>query len=270
MIRDVNFLGGGGVGGKGGWHLVMSLWLSEQSGMAVPGETLLNLLGLLLHLPVNEHCCWRYPCVPCHEASRHHLHLTLWPRRKMAAAVTDVFTVRGREPWETCTVRGPGCIGGNNCYNMCLPQSEALFFKAYPALGYILFLIGPSFTKSRSFCTETDLKLAIETLNLFIMFNEVLNQEFNISNLIYFNKSCPLMAVRKNASRCTSTLEFSEPSGWRHIQQASDDMMMSQRGKKIYSHIHKLTRRKQLTAKSVKEKSDYVQEKYVSSCDLSD
>lgn len=120
MIRDVNFFGGGG--GKRGWHLVMSLWLSEQSGRANPGETLLNLLGLLLHLPVNEHCCWRYPCVPCHEASRQHLHLTLWPQRKMAGAVTDVFTVLGREPWETCTVRGPGYIAGNNCYNMCLHQ----------------------------------------------------------------------------------------------------------------------------------------------------
>ena len=100
----------------------MSLWLFEESGRADTGETLLNLPRLLLHLPVNEHCCWRYPCVPCHEASRQHLHLTLWPQRKMAAAVTDVFTVLGREPWETCTVRGPGCIAGNNCYNMCLPQ----------------------------------------------------------------------------------------------------------------------------------------------------
>lgn len=100
----------------------MSLWLSEQSGRANPGEMLLNLLGLLLHLPVNEHCCWRYPCVPCHEASRQHLHLTLWPQRKMAATVTDVFTVLGRKPWETCTVRGPGNIAGNNCYNMCLPR----------------------------------------------------------------------------------------------------------------------------------------------------
>lgn len=102
------FLEGGW--GKGGWHLVMSHWLSEQSGRADPGETLLNLLGILLHLPVNEHCCWRYPCVPCHEASRQHLHLTLWPQRKMAAAVTDVFAGLGREPWETCTVRWLGYI----------------------------------------------------------------------------------------------------------------------------------------------------------------
>lgn len=107
-------------GGKGGWHLVMSLWLSEQSGRADPGEMQLNLLGLLLHLPVNEHCCWRYPCVPCHEAHRQHLHLTLWPQRKMAAAVTDVFTVLGREPREIGTVRGPRYIAGNNCYDMCL------------------------------------------------------------------------------------------------------------------------------------------------------
>lgn len=132
------FLEGGW--GKGGWHLVMSHWLSEQSGRADPGETLLNLLGLLLHLPVNEHCCWRYPCVPCHEASRQHLHLTLWPQRKMAAAVTDVFAVLGSEPWETCTVRGPGYIAGNNCYNMWLPEciqhtletrSQPVSFKYY-------------------------------------------------------------------------------------------------------------------------------------------
>lgn len=145
MIRDVNFFGGGWEGaggrGKGGWHSVMSRWLSEQPGRADAGETLLNLLGLLLHLPVNEHCCWRYPCVPCHEASRQHLHLTLWPRRKMAAAVTDVFAVLGREPWETCTVGGPGYIASNNCYNMCLPEctssvpwktrSQLLSFKRY-------------------------------------------------------------------------------------------------------------------------------------------
>ena len=117
MLIFLEGSGGGQGGGKGGWHLVMSLWLSEQSGRADPGETLLNLLGLLLHLPVNEHCCWRYPCVPCHEASRQHLHLTLWPQRKMAAAVTDVSAVLGREPWESRTVRGPGYIGGKQ-----LPQ----------------------------------------------------------------------------------------------------------------------------------------------------
>lgn len=131
------FLEGGW--GQRGWHFVMSLWLSEESGRADPGETLLNLLGLLLHLPVNEHCCWRYPCVPCHEASRQHLHLTLWPQRKMAAAVTDVFTVLGREPWETCPVRGPGHISVATTATTCVclrlhpacteNKESALFFK---------------------------------------------------------------------------------------------------------------------------------------------
>lgn len=78
MIRDVNFFfffslgeGWGGFGAKGGWHLVMSRWLSERSGRGrFWRKTPLNLQGLLLHLPVNEHCCWRYPCVPCHEAEQ--------------------------------------------------------------------------------------------------------------------------------------------------------------------------------------------------------
>lgn len=107
MIRDVNFFLGGGMGAKGAGTWWCHFGYPNNLAGADPGETLLNLLGLLLHLPVNEHCCWRYPCVPCHEASRQHLHLTLWPQRKMAAALTDVFTVLGREPWETCTVRGP-------------------------------------------------------------------------------------------------------------------------------------------------------------------
>lgn len=33
-------------------------------------KPLLNLLRLLLHLPVNEQRCWRYPCVPCREAEQ--------------------------------------------------------------------------------------------------------------------------------------------------------------------------------------------------------
>lgn len=90
---------------KGGWHSMMSLWLFEQSGTANAGKTQLNLPGLLLHLPVNEHCCWRYPCVPCHEASRQHLHLTLWPQRKMAAAVTDVLPVLRRKLSESYSQR---------------------------------------------------------------------------------------------------------------------------------------------------------------------
>lgn len=83
--------------------------------------------GLLLHLPVNEHRCWRYPCVPCHEASRQHLHLTLWPQRKMAAAVTDVFAVLAREPGEIWAFGGPKCITNNNCYNMCTTEVSSLF-----------------------------------------------------------------------------------------------------------------------------------------------
>lgn len=130
MIRDVNFFAVGVVAkGPTLGDVTLAIWTVWQAQRWQ--KTLLNLQGLLLHLPVNERCCWRYPCVPCHEASRQHLYLTLWPQRKMAAAVTDVSAVLGRKPWETCTVRGPGWIACDNCCDTCLPQctSSSLWNK---------------------------------------------------------------------------------------------------------------------------------------------
>lgn len=152
MIRDVNFffffffVGWGGVGamGAGTWWCHTG-YLNNLAGPILAKRCSI-CWGLLLHLPVNEHCCWRCPCVPCREASRQHLHLTLWPQRKMAD-VTDVLAVLGREPSETCAVRGPGCIGANNCHNMCLPRCTAAENKESARKHHLIPLMWPFITK---------------------------------------------------------------------------------------------------------------------------
>lgn len=94
MIRDVNFFfsGGGWV-----WGQRMGLALGDVTaavrnnlaGADFWRKPLLNLLRLLLHLPVNEQRCWRYPCVPCREAEQ-------------AAPSPDALTTEGRRqpPWQ--------------------------------------------------------------------------------------------------------------------------------------------------------------------------
>lgn len=131
MIRDVNFSfpfffevrergrGAGWAKGAGAWWCHAG-YLSNLAWSMLAKRCSI-CWGLVLHLPVNERCCWRYPCVPCHETSRRHLHLTLWPRREM----TDVFSVLGREPGESGAVRGPGWIANNNCYNTCTSKQRA-------------------------------------------------------------------------------------------------------------------------------------------------
>lgn len=104
---------------KGSWHYVMSLWLFEQSGRASTGKTQLNLPGLLLHLPVNEHCCWRYPCVPCREASRQHLHLTLLTTEENGSRCDRCFRSPGEKAIRDLYSQRPWMY--HNCY-MCLPQ----------------------------------------------------------------------------------------------------------------------------------------------------
>lgn len=93
MIRDVNFFSGGGWvrGQRMGLALgdVTAAVRNNLAGADFWRKPLLNLLRLLLHLPVNEQRCWRYPCVPCRGAEQ-------------AAPSPDALTTEGRRqpPWQ--------------------------------------------------------------------------------------------------------------------------------------------------------------------------
>lgn len=80
-------------------------------------KPLLNLLRLLLHLPVNEQRCWRYPCVPCRQAEQ-------------AAPSPDALTTEGEQqpPWQMFWpswgwIRGRGLqigsIASDNWHSTC-------------------------------------------------------------------------------------------------------------------------------------------------------